>query len=193
MAPGPAERILVIDDDETLLKLARLMLERRGYAVDTVATGAEGLSRAEAVRPDLIVLDIVLPDIDGWTVIKRLRSSPDLLFVPVIGVDRSADFRTNIGMVNTDRPVDVDIRLVSGTGALLGSGIWHLETGSHIQINDIFTVLNVPWQTNCRVDFRVDDTWASIFAYASVIDNRSGDSVYVPVTGIGTLPVTGEM
>ncbi len=91
MGRGQKNRILIIDDDETLLRLARLTLEKRAFEVDTAATGAAGLSRAKAAKPDLILLDIVLPDVDGWSVIKRLRSTQELLFVPVIFISILSD------------------------------------------------------------------------------------------------------
>jgi hypothetical protein len=103
----------------------------------------------------------------------------------VIGVDRSEEYRTNFGMFNPNlEAVDVIIRLVSAAGNLLGSATQSLAPESHIQLNDIFAVLNVPWQRNCRVDIEVDHSWQGVHAYASVIDNQSGDAIYIPGTKI---------
>jgi hypothetical protein len=100
----------------------------------------------------------------------------------VLGVERSDEFRTNVGMFNpSDQyPAEVLVSLVSETGGMIGSRSWRLEPLRHLQINDIFWTLNVPWQANCRVDFEVQHISQRILAYGSKIDNRSGDSVYLP-------------
>ncbi len=67
------ERILVIDDDVGLLTLLRVWLEREGFAVVTANGGKEGLRRAYETRPDLILLDVMMPEMDGWATCQRLR------------------------------------------------------------------------------------------------------------------------
>ena len=74
-------RVLVVDDDPALLRALRIGLDARGFEVIVAHTGAEGLSRAAQATPDLVVLDLGLPDIDGVEVCKRLRQWTD---VPVI-------------------------------------------------------------------------------------------------------------
>lgn len=74
-------RVLVVDDDPALLRALRIGLEARAFDVTVAHTGAEGLSRAAQGMPDLIVLDLGLPDIDGVEVCKRLRQWTE---VPVI-------------------------------------------------------------------------------------------------------------
>ncbi len=76
--------ILVVDDDKTLLKMAAVTLGKRGHEVVTAASGEEGFAFARTRIPDVIVLDVMLPDISGWTFIKRIRSTAELLLVPVI-------------------------------------------------------------------------------------------------------------
>jgi hypothetical protein len=100
----------------------------------------------------------------------------------VLGVERSDEYRTNVGIFNPyyDFPVDVLVSLISDAGGMIGSRTWHLEPQQHLQINDIFWTLNVPWQANCRVDFEVQSYSLRIFSYGSKIDNRSGDPVYLP-------------
>ncbi|MGD1994849.1 MAG: response regulator transcription factor [Anaerolineae bacterium] len=66
-------KILVIDDDEGLLTLMRLGLEREGFTVLTAENGREGLRLAYEMRPDVIILDIMMPDMDGWMTCQRLR------------------------------------------------------------------------------------------------------------------------
>jgi len=71
MSAGP--RVLVIDDEVQIRRFLRISLEANGYEVYEVATGLEGISRAAQLRPDLIILDMGLPDIDGLEVLRRLR------------------------------------------------------------------------------------------------------------------------
>lgn len=84
-----AERILIIDDDDALARLMRLQLERGGYDVVIRADGPGGLSAAHDSGPDLILLDVLLPEIDGWMTYERLRDITDspILFVTVLGAD----------------------------------------------------------------------------------------------------------
>jgi DNA-binding response OmpR family regulator len=74
-------RILVVDDEPKIVQLVRDYLERAGFAVSTARDGAEGLMRARQERPDLIVLDLGLPELDGLEVTRRLRRDSG---VPII-------------------------------------------------------------------------------------------------------------
>jgi two-component system KDP operon response regulator KdpE len=67
------KKILVIDDDTGLLTLLKLGLEREGFSVVTAESGKEGLRQAYETRPDLIILDIMMPGMDGWLTCQRLR------------------------------------------------------------------------------------------------------------------------
>jgi DNA-binding response OmpR family regulator len=77
-------RILVIDDDLDSLKLISLLLQRQGYEVVAAPGGDEGLQKARADMPDLILLDIMMPNMDGYEVCRQLRGDPHLAHVPVI-------------------------------------------------------------------------------------------------------------
>ncbi len=68
-----APLILVVDDHEPSRALARLVLERAGFRVAEAATGHEGLRQAQVLRPVVVLLDIILPELDGWTVARLLR------------------------------------------------------------------------------------------------------------------------
>ncbi len=74
-AAGSRNRVLIVDDEHTILAVVRDALESEGYAVDTAVSGEEALETAERQRPDLIVLDVNLPDLDGWEVLSRLRAT----------------------------------------------------------------------------------------------------------------------
>ncbi|MBI1369284.1 MAG: response regulator [Planctomycetes bacterium] len=76
--------ILLIDDDERLVAALRLRLEESGFAVAAAADGASGLAAAAEHRPGAIVLDLHLPDLDGYDVCRRLAADVSLASIPVI-------------------------------------------------------------------------------------------------------------
>jgi DNA-binding response OmpR family regulator len=75
------QRVLVIDDESHILELARLYLSREGYQIDTVSDGGQAVARLGQVKPDLVVLDIMLPTVDGLTICKEIRRQSQ---VPII-------------------------------------------------------------------------------------------------------------
>lgn len=79
-----AERILIIDDDVDTLRLVGLMLQRQGYQISAASNGTLGLSKALEERPDLILLDVMMPDMDGYEVVRRLRKNPATVSIPVL-------------------------------------------------------------------------------------------------------------
>ena len=79
-----ADKILFIDDDVDTLKLVGLMLERQGYEIAVASDGITGLSKAATELPDLILLDVMMPDLDGLEVTRRLRADPALAHIPII-------------------------------------------------------------------------------------------------------------
>ncbi len=79
-----AEKILIIDDDVDTLRLVGLMLQRQGYEISAASNGSQGLAKALEERPDLILLDVMMPDMDGYEVARRLRKNPVTLTVPIL-------------------------------------------------------------------------------------------------------------
>jgi CheY-like chemotaxis protein len=79
-----ADKILIIDDDVDTLKLVGLMLERQGYEIAVANNGALGLTKAAAENPHLILLDVMMPDLDGYEVTRRLRGDSATAHIPVI-------------------------------------------------------------------------------------------------------------
>ena len=77
-------KILVVDDEPDLRLLVRMTLEGNGYDVVEASTAAEALIQAMAVRPRLILLDIRLPDAEGFEVLKTLKKNPELAGTPVV-------------------------------------------------------------------------------------------------------------
>ena len=78
------ERVLVVDDDPDILQFVRVNLELEGYETSTAANGRIALDAATAAPPDLVLLDVMMPEMDGLTVLRRLRSTPSTTSVPVI-------------------------------------------------------------------------------------------------------------
>jgi len=80
------KRILYIEDNEQNLYLVTFILEKHGYEVHAARDGQEGIDSAAILQPDIILLDIQLPHMDGYAVARQLRSNPDLAVVPIVAV-----------------------------------------------------------------------------------------------------------
>jgi len=77
-------KVLIIEDDVVVVKSTTLVLDTIGCEVHAGIGGEEGLQKAKALRPDLILLDIMMPDMDGWQVLMRLKGDPDTRNIPVV-------------------------------------------------------------------------------------------------------------
>ncbi len=78
------KKILIVEDDKDILELVKLYLAKEGFRTATASTGADALKQVKSDKPDLIVLDLMLPEIDGLEICKRLRSAPDTTSIPII-------------------------------------------------------------------------------------------------------------
>lgn len=79
-----SEKILIIDDDLDTLRLVGLMLQRQGYQISAATNGQQGLDKAFEEDPDLILLDVMMPDMDGYEVTRRLRRNPSTMETPIL-------------------------------------------------------------------------------------------------------------
>lgn len=77
-------KILVVDDDEAINELIKINLELFGYDVVTAKDGVQGYTLAKQEMPDLIVLDVMMPEVDGYTVAKRVRENPNTKDIPIL-------------------------------------------------------------------------------------------------------------
>ena len=84
-------RLLIVEDEPDLLASMAQAMREEGYAVDTAADGEDGLFKAESVDYDAIILDIMLPEMDGWTVLKKLRASKKTPVLMLTARDQSRD------------------------------------------------------------------------------------------------------
>ena len=76
--------VLVADDDAWILRMVATVLEKRGYSVETAVDGEDALARALARTPDLLITDVMMPKVDGWSLVRQLRAHSALAMLPVI-------------------------------------------------------------------------------------------------------------
>ena len=166
----------MVDDEPDLLELVRFNLTQQGYEVETASAGLEGLEKARRRHPDLVVLDVMLPDLPGTEVCRRIRSDPDLVGLPVLMLTaRTEEIDRVVGLeVGADdyvtKPfsprelalrVQAILRRVRGgreASALLQQGKLELDTERH----------------RCRVDAREIRLTAKEFDLLRVLMERPG-------------------
>jgi CheY-like chemotaxis protein len=79
-------RILIVEDNEDNQDLMRFLLERAGYEVTTVENGRDGIDAARRDKPDIILMDLSLPELDGWSAAREIKADPVLAKIPLIAV-----------------------------------------------------------------------------------------------------------
>jgi len=84
------KRVLIVDDNPHSLELFIELVKAEGHAILTATNGTEALAIARAQRPDLILMDIQLPGVDGLTVTRRLKTAPETKAIPIIGISAHA-------------------------------------------------------------------------------------------------------
>jgi len=89
--PESKARILVVEDNADEAQMVKMILEPEGYQVALAANGEEGLREVEAAKPDLIVLDVMMPLLDGFAMCAKLREDPEYKQIPVILLTAVAD------------------------------------------------------------------------------------------------------
>ena len=85
------QHVVVVDDDDRLLALARLALQKQGIRVSTAATAEDAQKLVAADPPDLVILDIVLPDMSGWELLRQIRETDNCLVMLLSGRDSDID------------------------------------------------------------------------------------------------------
>ncbi|MGE0144978.1 MAG: two-component system response regulator [Planctomycetota bacterium] len=76
--------VLIIEDEKLIIVSTQMVLEAAGFRVEAAVNGDEGVQKARSARPDLILLDIMMPGIDGWETLTRLKRDPETSGIPVI-------------------------------------------------------------------------------------------------------------
>lgn len=90
-----AKKILLVDDSNTVLLMEKMLLANEGYALVTASNGREAVQKATAEKPDLILLDVVMPDMNGFEACKQLRARDDTRDIPIIMVTTRSE-ATNV-------------------------------------------------------------------------------------------------
>ncbi|MEM7154905.1 MAG: response regulator transcription factor [Myxococcota bacterium] len=97
---GNAKKILVIEDDASVRTLLSKSLRAKGYDVETCDDGLDGLTRLESTRPDLIIVDIMMPRLDGMTFVKAIKGNQATQPIPIVFLTANNDPKTMIAGIN---------------------------------------------------------------------------------------------
>lgn len=125
MSDSKKPQILIVDDVEDNVDLLSMLLESEGYQVDSATSGEEALLKIEASPPNLVLLDVMMPGMNGFQVVEQIRKKPQLANLPIVLLTAHAevDFAKGI-MVGADgffrKPIDIDA-LVKQVEALAAS------------------------------------------------------------------------
>jgi DNA-binding response OmpR family regulator len=84
-------RVVCIEDEQEMIELMSLILSRHGYEVIGAVGGQAGLDKVIELKPDLVLLDLMMPEMDGWAVLQRMRADSDLRAIPVVVVTAKAN------------------------------------------------------------------------------------------------------
>ncbi len=79
-------QILIVDDSPTEIHVARSVLEKLGHIIETAGDGEEGISKAKELKPDLILMDVVMPGMNGFQATRKISKDPELAEIPIIMV-----------------------------------------------------------------------------------------------------------
>ena len=123
--------VLIVDDDPVARDVMSRLLTKEGFKAVTAASGLEGLQLARQLRPSVITLDVIMPEMDGWAVLSALKSSEDVSDIPVVMVTMTDDRHTGYVLGAADyltKPID--------PGRLTGVVNRHLSPGSRVVIVD---------------------------------------------------------
>lgn len=91
-----SQKILLVDDEEDILDFLELILEEQGYSVVKANSGREALAAAQMHRPELILLDIMMPEMDGWEVLKLLKADEEVSHIPVAMLTARTEMKDKI-------------------------------------------------------------------------------------------------
>jgi len=110
---GPQKTVLIIDDQPFFVTMQQDLLKKHGYRVVSANNGADGLTRAKQHKPDLILLDVEMPGMDGFTVCQKLKEDAELRQIPVLILTATQDAKLNEKAFRAGAEITV-IKSVSG-------------------------------------------------------------------------------
>ena len=107
-------KILVVDDEGVIRELMTYVLKKKGFITETAPDGKEALDKIALDRPDIVILDIVMPGMDGLEVYKRIRENPDTEHIPIIFLSAEASIKcpiyekTQTAVEYIEKPCDIE-------------------------------------------------------------------------------------
>ena len=172
-----AEKILIVDDDLDTLRLVGLMLQRQGYNIVAATNGEQGLAKAFEEKPDLILLDVMMPEMDGYEVCRRLQADVKTREIPVIFVTAKADeqdeeFGLGLGAVDyITKPINPAIvrARIKTQLALKASADFLRDKGSFLE-------RQIEQRTR-EILATQDATVVALAALAEIRDNETGNHI----------------
>ena len=171
------ERILVVDDEEDILELVRFNLSKEGYAALVATTGEKAVEMARLELPDLIVLDLLLPGMDGLEVAKFLKNKPETQNIPIVMLTakgEESDVVTGLELGADDyvtKPFSPKILLARIKAALRRKGV---ETPDPSDVLRIDRLVIHPGRREVRVEGRIVDLTFTEFGVLSYLVRRPG-------------------
>jgi two-component system OmpR family response regulator len=170
----PGERLLLVDDEENLRSMLEAALRHTGFDVHPVATGRDALDAVPSVRPDLIVLDVMLPDLDGFEVCRRLRSdgehTPVLFLTARDGTEDKVRGLTLGGDDYLVKPFSLDELVARVNAVLRRAGL--AKPGSRLQCADLEMDDDAHRVTRAGVDVSLSPTEYNLLRYLLVNQGR---------------------
>ena len=86
----PVKRVIYFEDDKDMVELVRIILGREGYQIEGIAEGQAGIEAVQQSSPDIVLLDLMLPDMDGWEIFRQLKHDESTAEIPVIVITAKA-------------------------------------------------------------------------------------------------------
>jgi len=119
--------IMVVDDNPDIITIVKTILEGKGYSVGSAYSGKELLAHLENQKPDLIILDIMMPEMDGLEVLTKLKGAPDTSSIPVILLTTKVQYEDVLGSYKLRADYYItkpftSTQLINGINLLLGEG-----------------------------------------------------------------------
>ncbi len=191
----PRETVLVVDDEEDILELVKYNLAKEGYTVVTVTTGEDALAAARTKQPDAVVLDLMLPGVDGLEVCRRMKSDPTMRHIPIVMLTAKgteADIVTGLQLGASDyvtKPFSPRV-LTARVKAVLRRDTESTDAGGVLRVRQLtihpgrHEVLagDVPVNLTAT-EFRILVFLARrpgwVFTRQQIVDAAQGDDVYV--------------
>jgi DNA-binding response OmpR family regulator len=94
------KKILIVDDEKQIARMLKIRMEASGYEADVANDGLEGLAKVQQIQPDLIILDVMMPKMDGFEVCRKLKDDPVFKSIPVLMLSVKAEEKaTDLGVI----------------------------------------------------------------------------------------------